>query len=313
MKLTKLLVIPLTVLASVFPSACTSEDDPKPVVSTSTTTFRLGMDTQTRSAQPINFSLYEVKMYLYEERLNEESNSLAYQYKTELEITQADLVVVDDLTPGNKYKAVFLAIPKEQLPSLPIYKTIDVVTPYESAEVQYISEDTNDIENHIYRSIVNFTATTADSEHYTVLTRQNGAVEVRILNTPGVSKAELHLKGHTTMLIQDGTGGQVKTVGQPTEELVNTIEDVSKVSDIRVRINILPQEDISDDTGNSNYLKLTMDDGTEKVYNIKSDHDKIPVYPNQVTWLTIGNNAGNFDVSFSGYINVEDDKWDGWK
>lgn len=91
-------------------------------------------------------------------------------------------------------------------------------------------------------------------------------------------------------------------------------------SETRIRINLLPQEDITDDNGDTNFLKITTTSGAETRYPLKSSEGSIPIYPNQVTWLTLGNGGegseGGFTVDFSGSgggIHLEDHIWDGWQ
>ena len=168
----------------------------------------------------------------------------------------------------------------------------------------------NETDKHIFRSILSFRPSVSTGTQSTILTRQNGALEIRIMGISGMTSVTLHVGGHTAMLLNDGTGGQVITSGEKVV-LSKTVTEGLGASEVRVRINLLPTEDITDAAGTDNYLEITTADGTTK-YPIKSDHTMIPIYPNQVTWLTLGNGSGNFAVSFSGSINVEDDEWDGW-
>ena len=295
-------------LIGVLSSSCSSENEPQPEVVKTSASFHVGLDSQSRAAQSLNLANYDAKMYLYEGR-NNADGSVGYTQIRELELTD-NYLTVEDLNTKTSYKAVFLAVPKSQTPGLPELFGSDIAPAYEDAVTGYINGDENETDKNIFRSILSFTASVNASAQSTVLTRQNGALEVRIKNIPGMTSVKLHVNGHIEMFLNDGTGGQVITSGQPIA-LSKTLTSGLTSSEVRVRINLLPQEDITDKEGNSNYIEITTNGGVKK-YPIKSDHSMIPIYPNQVTWLTLGNGNGNFDVSFSGHINVEDEEWDGW-
>lgn len=306
----KILTFPAMLLFALMAVSCSSDDDLMPEAETVSTTFRLGLDPQSRAAQNLNLQNYDAKIYLYEGKKNDDG-TMSYSPVKEMILTD-NSVTIEDLTVKNQYKAVFLAIPKGQTPGLPNYTLSGINPTYDEASVPYINEGMNMTDNNIFRSVVSFTASTNASVQSTILTRQNGAVEVRIVNTPGIKSASLHVDGYTEMLLNDGTGGQVIATGK-IQALSKDKEDGFEASDVRIRINLLPVEDITDADGSKNYLELTMTDGSTRKYPLKSDQSQIPIYPNQVTWLTIGNGYGNFDVSFSGNINVDDNEWDGWK
>lgn len=215
---------------------------------------------------------------------------------------------------------VLLASPKENPVTFP---GSDVQQGYTGTTLTYqqgSEYNAANITRDVYRDVIKFTPTIGINDVYGVLTRQNGALEVRIKNMD-IASAALQLTGTRTMYIHDGTGGQVFSKDEISLE--KTMENLKGQNDIRIRINLLPQEDIT--TGNTvndpnvstagNKLTITYTDGTKKEYDIQSDQGAIPVYPNQITWLTLnGNdNGGTFDVTFSGKINLEDDKWDGWE
>ena len=289
-------------------SSCSSESDLLPESEKTSTTFHIGLNTLSRAAQSLNLANYDAKMYLYEGHDNGDG-TVGYSQVRELELTDNHLTV-EDLKTKTSYKAVFLAVPKGQTPKLPDLYSADIVPSYKEATAGYINGNDDETDKHIFRSILSFVASANTGTQSTVLTRQNGALEVRIKNIPDMQSVKLQVKGHTTMYIHDGTGGQVITDGEPIA-LSKTITDGLGASEVRVKINLLPQENIADAAGTNNYLEITTSTGTTK-YPIKSDHPTIPIYPNQITWLTLGNGSGNFDVSFSGNINIEDEEWDGW-
>lgn len=295
-------------LACVLPSSCSSDSDPLSETEKASASFYVGLDVQSRAAQSLNLANYDAKMYLYEGRDNGDG-SIGYSQVREITLTD-NRITVEDLNTKNDYKAVFLAVPKGQKPELPSLYNADIVPAYEVATTRYINGSEDETDKHIFRSILSFRPSVSTGAQSTILTRQNGALEVRIRNMEGMTSVKLHVKGHTAMYLNDGTGGQVITDGEPVA-LSKIVTEGLGASEVRVRINLLPQEDITDADGTDNYLEITTAEGTTK-YPIKSDHEMIPIYPNQVTWLTLGNGTGDFDVSFSGNINLEDEEWDGW-
>lgn len=290
-------------------SSCSSVDDVVPQKENASATFTIGLDVRTRAAQSLNLANYDAKMYLYE-GYEEKNGTVGYSLKKEVNITDNRLTI-NDLVSKTKYKAVFLAVPKGQEPALPEYGTMEIAPSYITSTAKYINGNETETDKNIFRSILSFTASPSAGSQSTVLTRQNGALEVRIKNVPNMASVKLHVKGYTTMYLNDGTGGQVITEGQPVV-LSKTVTEGLTASEVRVKINLLPQEDIADASGNDNYLEIVTNDGKSQKYPIKSDHEMIPIYPNQVTWLTLGSGSGNFDVNFSGKIHLEDDNWDGW-
>ena len=291
-------------------SACSSEADEVTVPETTSVSFHVAMNMETRAAHPLDPKAYTAKLYLYERR--QADNTVGYTKVQEIDVT-SDKLTINGLVTQKQYKAVFLAVPSTQTkPALPDF-TNGTAPAYDKAIVPYINGQPDEIGKDIFRSIVDFTARAAGNPLNTVLTRQNGAVEVRLLNQKDLKSVELHVNGHTEFYLNDGTGGQVIAQGT-TVALKNTITDANTLnaSEVRIRINLLPQEDLTDENGTNNYLKVTTTAGTTKTYPLKSGHQTIPVYPNQITWLTLGSKDNSeFDVSFSGNINLDDNQWDG--
>lgn len=200
----------------------------------------------------------------------------------------------------------------------------EVDASYDNATLVYqqgTGNNSTNITKDVYRDIIKIKPAIGINEVNAVLTRQNGALEIRIKNM-NIKSATLQLNGTQTMYFNDGTGGQVLSKDKIT--LTNTMEDLSGKNDIRIRINLLPQEDIT--TGNTandpkvdtsvNKLTITDVEGKTTECPIKSNQGVIPVYPNQVTWLTLNGDDGDgsFTVSFSkGDINLDDESWDGWE
>lgn len=290
-------------------SACSSEADEVTVPETTSVSFHVAMNMETRAAHPLDPKAYTAKLYLYERR--QADNTVGYTKVQEIDVT-SDKLTINGLVTQKQYKAVFLAVPSTQTkPALPDF-TNGTAPAYDKAIVPYINGQPDEIGKDIFRSIVDFTARAAGNLLNTVLTRQNGAVEVRLLNQKDLKSVELHVNGHTEFYLNDGTGGQVIAQGT-TVALKNTITDANTLnaSEVRIRINLLPQEDLTDKNGTNNYLIVTTATGQTK-YPLKSGHQTIPVYPNQITWLTLGSKDNSeFDVSFSGNINLDDNQWDG--
>lgn len=304
-------------------SSCSSEEESLPIPETNSVTFSIGINAQTRAAQPLDVNAYDAKMYLFEGE-EADDGTLSYSYKNEVEIT-TNVLTIGGLTEGKKYKAVFLARPESQTPALPTFSTTN--PSYKEAIAQYISD--NETDKDIFRSIVSFALSSDMGTQSTVLTRQNGALEVRIQNMTDMASVKLHIKGHKEMLLHDGTGGEVITNGDGVE-LSKTMTDGLSEPEVRIRIKLLPQENIKDESGTDNYLEITYNDGETKKYPIDSDHWRIPIFPNQVTWLTLkgktnngdgGDDGGDdddgdddndkFEVGFDDGIDLKE-KWDGW-
>lgn len=272
--------------------------------------FELALNAESRAARPLNPQAYDTRLYLYERR--EAEGKVGYTQVDEQQVTANNLILTD-LIPQKQYKAVFLAVPNGQQPALPELFRQGTVPTYDQASATYNNGKTAESTHEIFRSIVDFKATAASIQQQAVLSRQNGALEVRLLNQTGLTKVELHVMGHTAYYLNDGTGGQVITKGN-TCPFVEIVEDpkVLEADVVAIRIHLLPQEDLTDLSGTNNYLKVTTT--VEKTYPIKSDQKFIPIYPNQVTWLTLGSRENtNFDVSFSGNINLDDPQWDGFQ
>lgn len=290
-------------------SACSSETDKATEPETTAVSFHVAMNIETRAEHPLDPRAYTAKLYLYERR--QAGEKVGYTKVQEINVN-SDKLTINNLVTKKQYKAVFLAVPSTQTtPALPDF-TNGTAPAYDQAIATYINGQPDEIGKDIFRSIVDFTAQAAGNPLNTVLTRQNGAVEIRLLNQKDLKSVELHVNGHTEFYLHDGTGGQVITEGTPVA-LVNTITDANilNASEVRIRINLLPLEDLTDGNGTNNYLVVTTGTGTIK-YPLKSGHPTIPVYPNQITWLTLGSKDNSeFDVSFSGNINLDDDKWDG--
>lgn len=239
-------------------------------------------------------------------------------------VTSGDLesnsFTLKDFPVGEEATMVILASPNGNQVDLPT----EVNEAYNNATLVYqqgTGYNSTNITKDVYRDIIRIKPQIGINEVNAVLTRQNGALEIRIKNM-NIKSATLQLNGTQTMYFNDGTGGQVLSKDKVT--LTNTMGDLSGKNDIRIRINLLPQEDIT--TGNTandpnistseNKLTITDADGMEKKYNIKSNQGTIPIYPNQITWLTLNGDDGDgsFTVSFSDRdINLEDDDWDGWE
>lgn len=257
----KLLWTSVTALiAGCLSSSCSSVNDVVPQEENASATFTIGLDVRTRAAQSLNLANYDAKMYLYE-GYEEKDGTVGYSLKKEVNITDNRLTI-NDLVSKTKYKAVFLAVPKGQEPALPEYGTMEIAPSYITSTAKYINgnETETETDKNIFRSILSFTASPSAGSQSTVLTRQNGALEVRIKNVPNMASVKLHVKGYTTMYLNDGTGGQVITEGQPVV-LSKTVSEGLTASEVRVKINLLPQEDISDVSGNDNYLEIVTNDG----------------------------------------------------
>lgn len=233
---------------------------------------------------------------------------------------ESNSFTLEDFPVGEEATLVLLASPNGNSVNLPT----EVNEAYNNATLVYqqgTGYNSTNITKDVYRDIIRIKPQIGINEVNAVLTRQNGALEIRIKNM-NIKSATLQLNGTQTMYFNDGTGGQVLSKDKVT--LTNNMEELSGKNDIRIRINLLPQEDIT--TGNTandpnistseNKLTITDADGKEKKYDIKSNQGTIPIYPNQITWLTLNGDDGDgeFTVSFSkGDINLEDDDWDGWE
>ena len=129
-----------------------------------------------------------------------------------------------------------------------------------------------------------------------VLTRQNGALQIRLDNTYGEIKTViLEAAGLSKIYFNDGTGGRVIATG--SEIQLSKSDRPSRTSDYRISINLLPVEDL---TGKGR-LTLTYSWGLQRVYSLRSTSGRIPIYPNQITWLVLDEAcSGNADENGSG-------------
>ena len=118
-------------------SSCSSESNLLPESERTSTTFHIGLNTQSRAAQSLNLANYDAKMYLYEGRDNDDG-TVGYSQVRELELTD-NYLTVEDLNTKTSYKAVFLAVPKGQTPKLPDLYSADIVPSYKEATTGYIN------------------------------------------------------------------------------------------------------------------------------------------------------------------------------
>lgn len=230
----------------------------------------------------------------------------------------ASVLTIDGLDSEQKYyKVVLLAVPNAQY---------DISTGSTESDPSYLDAKTQfqgkgaQCDYEIFRDVLTIKPTVSNTTFNAVLTRQNGAVEIRIRNMQ-LQEVTLQVNGTEYMYFHDGTGGQVLS-DTPFLSLKRmlTSEQLTS-SETRIRINLLPQEDITAKDGTetaNNKLIIKDKTGVTTTYPLKSSEGSIPIYPNQVTWLTLGNgddSEGNFTVDFSGDggIHLEDDVWDGWQ
>lgn len=278
-------------------SSCQKTDDAG--AATRQIRFSLALDARTRAPQEIDFDRYAVSLYVFE-------NSQTSSACTKVIPVTSSAFTVSGLNTNTSYRFVFLAIPAGQTPGLPGSAVSSVL--YEAATMQYL--EGNQTDQEVFRCIL--TLSTADDidAYSAVLTRQNGAVQIRMSNADGaIRTARLEVEGLPVLFFQDGTGGKVLSEGDPV--LLSKSETPPVTDDYRISVNLLPTEDI---TGRGR-LTLTDIDGSETVYELKSTSGTIPVYPNQVTWLVLRGTGGggSFEVGFGGNINLDDDAWDGYR
>lgn len=230
----------------------------------------------------------------------------------------ASVLTIDGLTSGQEYKVVLLAVPSGQANEITTGST-ESDPSYNEAKTQYQGEGTQ-YGYEIFRDVLTIKPTVSNTDFNAVLTRQNGAIEIRIRNMK-LQEVTLQVNGTQYMYFHDGTGGQV--ISETELLLTRTLTSKQLTnSETRIRINLLPQEDITAKTGTTtaeNKLIIKTEEG-ETTYLLKSSEGSIPIYPNQVTWLTLGDGGegseGDFTVDFSdsdGGIHLEDDSWDGWQ
>lgn len=260
--------------------------------------FELTLDARTRAPQALDTEQYAARLYLFREETADR-----YVAAGTMEIT-GEALTVGGLDPGVSYRFVFLAIPRSQQPALPMLAD---GTAYTEAAMTYLAG--NQPGQEVFRAIQTFTAADDAATRSVVLTRQNGAIQIRLGNADGsVRNARLEVEALPEMLLQDGTGGQVLSQGAAVA--LAKSEQPAVTSDYRIAVNLLPAEDI---TGQG-ALVLTLADGTEQRYTLRSTSGTIPIYPNQITWLVLRGTGegGSFEVGFGGDINLDDDAWDGY-
>lgn len=248
--------------------------------------FRVSLQPETRAPESLNPSNYTAKIYLFKE---ETAGSNLFVYWGEQAITSST-PTVSGLVPGTKYRFVFLAVPKGQQPTLPNFSTTR--PGYTAALASYLSGAAQTA-NEVFRHILTFTASSSSNNSYTVvLTRQNGALQIRLNNSDGkIKTVKLEVSSLTQLYLNDGNGGQVLTTG--TSLTLSKSAQASRTSDYRICINLLPSEDL---TGKGR-LTLTRTNGTQTVYMLQSTSGRIPVYPNQITWLVLGKACTTYDTA----------------
>lgn len=260
-----------------------------------------------RAVVPYPQNVYKGRYYVY-------NSDGSYLSEGEL----ASVLKINGLTSGQEYKVVLLAVPSRQQYGITTGGT-ESVPSYDYAKTQYQGDETQ-YGYEIFRDVLTIRPTVTNTDFNAVLTRQNGAIEIRIRNMQ-LNEVTLQVNGTQYMYFRDGTGGEVFSDTYLTLTRTLTSEELTS-SETRIRINLLPQEDITAKTGTTtaeNKLIIKTEKG-ETTYPLKSSEGSIPIYPNQVTWLTLGDGGegseGDFTVDFSdsdGGIHLEDDSWDGWQ
>lgn len=263
--------------------------------------------TLSRSVIPYPEDTYKGKYYVYE---------VGGEYVSGGDLTSQ--LRIENMDPAKQYKVVLLAVPQSQY-DITSTEGTESIPSYNGAKTRFQGEESQ-WNYEIFRDILTITPSITNMDYDAVLTRQNGAVEIRIKNMQ-LSEVKLQVNGTQYMHFQDGTGGQV--FSDTPLLLTRTLSgDALSDSEVRIRINLLPQEDITNGSTaeaaistENNKLIVTPVDGSAKEYPLKSSEGSIPVYPNQVTWLTLGNDEdGSFEIDFSnGNVHLEDDVWDGWQ
>lgn len=288
----------------------------------------MNTDSSTRSIEEYNTEIYKGMYFVYEKQ----NLNFSYFFSGELN----SVLKLNNLDPSKSYKVVLIAVPIGQnypvsSNAINVSSSTEVEPDYSEANTQFQEIDgDSEIGHEIFRDIITINPTIENTTYNAVLTRQNGAIEIRIRNM-NISKAVLNVCGTKYMYFNDGTGGQVLSEGVINLFCTKEGEQLDNYES-KIRINLLPQDDITNysadgntssvnaqgvNTGNNTLTIVSGDPGTETVYKLKSSNGKIPVYPNQVTWLTLDGDGssgdGTFEVSFSGNIHLEDDDWDGWQ
>lgn len=268
---------------------------------------------QTKAVYKFDEKVYKGKWYLFHK-----SDDGMFVKVSQGDVT-AEPISLKNLS--GEYRMVFLACPLEQAGKVHFPDELSVIESDYSLiyAVYQAAGGSEDAENEIFRDIISFTTTEPKLNHTALLTRQNGALEVRIKNMD-LTKVELYVNGTKNMFLYDGDAGRV--ISSEPVMLYRMMEgEAVNSTDVRIRINLLPQENVSADAISNdpdvdtkdNRLVIYTQEAPEGIsYPIKSDRRMIPIYPNQVTWLTLGAGTdGNFVVGF-GDINLDDDDWDGW-
>ena len=259
-----------------------------------------------RAVVPYPQNVYKGRYYVY-------NSDGSYLSEGEL----ASVLKINGLTSGQEYKVVLLAVPSGKQYGITTGGT-ESEPSYNDAKTQYQGEGTQ-YDYEIFRDVLTIKPTVSNTDFNAVLTRQNGAIEIRIRNMQ-LNEVILQVNGTQYMYFNDGTGGEV--ISKTGLLLSRTLTSEQLISsETRIRINLLPQEDITAKTGTTAENKLIIKTETsETTYPLKSSEGSIPIYPNQVTWLTLGDGGegseGDFKVDFSGSgggIHLEDDIWDGWQ
>lgn len=258
--------------------------------------FQLSLDAQTKTPQRLDLESYTAKLYTFKETSTDE-----FVFANEQEIVSTT-ITVSELDRNTRYKFVFLATPKGQQPALPNL----VGGLYTDALMQYL--EGNQSGQEVFRNILTLSSADVIDSYSIVLTRQNGAIQIRMSHTDGTIKSvKLEVEGMPEMFFHDGTGGKVLTQG--TAVTLSKSEQPPVTDDYRISINLLPTEDLT----NRGTLTLSLMDGTKQVYSLKSTLGTIPIYPNQVTWLLLkgSGDSSSFEAGFGGHIDLDDDQWDG--
>lgn len=257
-------------------SACEKVlEDPEPSLQVR---FNLELESQTRAPQNLNPSTHTAKVYMFRE---ETSGSGRYVYSGEQNLTGSSLTV-GGLLPSVKYRFVFLAVPRNQQPALPNF-TVSRPS-YTEALAAYVSG--TQTANEMFRQVLDFTATTNLNTLAVVLTRQNGALQIRLDNSDGkIKQLKLEVESAPQLYLQDGSGGQVFTAGTPVT--LTKSEKPSKTNDYRIGVYLLPVNDL---TGRGR-LTITFSNNSQTVYTLRSTMGRIPVYANQITWIVLGDSS----------------------
>lgn len=261
--------------------------------------------TLSRSVIPYPEDTYKGKYYVYE---------VGGKYVSGGNLTSQ--LRIENMDPAKQYKVVLLAVPQFQY-DITSTEGTESIPSYNGAKTRFQGEESQ-WNYEIFRDILTITPSITNMDYDAVLTRQNGAVEIRIRNMQ-LQEVTLQVNGTEYMYFHDGTGGQVLSDNPLSLKRMLTSEQLTS-SETRIRINLLPQEDITakDGTETADNKLIIKDKTGVTTYPLKSSEGSIPIYSNQVTWLTLGNgddSEGNFTVDFSGdgSIRLEDDVWDGWQ